>query len=32
MAQLSATLGVEPDERIEDVEREIIDGPHLPRE
>src|SRR3954469_17074224 len=29
--QLSAALGVEPDDRIEDVEREIVDGPHLPR-
>ena len=31
MAQVSAALGVDPDERIEDVEREIVDGPHLPR-
>jgi ATP-dependent helicase/nuclease subunit A len=30
-AQLSAALGVNPDDRIEDVEREIVDGPHLPR-
>jgi ATP-dependent helicase/nuclease subunit A len=30
-AQLSAALGVDPTERIEDVEREIIDGPNLPR-
>src|SRR5260370_9664468 len=30
-AQMSAELGVDPDERIEDVEREIVDGPHLPR-
>src|SRR3954470_17445061 len=29
--QLSAALGVEPGDRIEDVEREIVDGPHLPR-
>jgi ATP-dependent helicase/nuclease subunit A len=30
-AQMAATLGVEADDRIEDVEREIVDGPHLPR-
>jgi len=30
-AQLSAALGVDPADRIEDVEREIVDGPHLPR-
>src|SRR5258708_2400242 len=30
-AQMSAELGVDPNERIEDVEREIVDGPHLPR-
>src|SRR5258707_4404396 len=30
-AQMSAELVVDPDERIEDVEREIRDGPHLPR-
>ncbi len=30
-AQLSAALGVGPDDRIEDVEREIVDGPYLPR-
>ncbi|KJC47415.1 helicase UvrD [Bradyrhizobium sp. LTSP885] len=30
-AQMSAALGVEPDDRIEDVEREIVDGPNLPR-
>jgi len=29
--QLSAALGVAPDDRIEDVEREIVDGPNLPR-
>src|SRR6266850_5405064 len=29
--QISAALGVEPDDRIEEVEREIIDGPNLPR-
>ncbi|UPJ54648.1 double-strand break repair helicase AddA [Bradyrhizobium sp. 200] len=29
--QISAALGVEPDDRIEDVEREILDGPNLPR-
>ena len=30
-AQISAALGVDPDDRIEDVERDILDGPHLPR-
>ncbi|MBR0871575.1 double-strand break repair helicase AddA [Bradyrhizobium tropiciagri] len=30
-AQMSAALGVSPDDRIEDVEREIVDGPNLPR-
>jgi ATP-dependent helicase/nuclease subunit A len=30
-AQVSAALGVDPAERIEDVEREMIDGPNLPR-
>ena len=30
-AQLSAALGVGVDDRIEDVEHEIVDGPHLPR-
>ena len=30
-AQMSAALGVDPDDRIEDVEREIVDGPNLPR-
>jgi ATP-dependent helicase/nuclease subunit A len=29
--ELSAALGVGPDNRIEDVEDEIVDGPHLPR-
>src|ERR1700744_2957845 len=29
--QVSAALGVDPNDRIEDVEREIVDGPHLPR-
>lgn len=29
--QMSAVLGVDPGDTIEDVEREIIDGPHLPR-
>ncbi len=29
--ELSAALGVGPDDRIDDVEREIVDGPHLPR-
>ena len=30
-AQVSAALGVDPGDYLEDVEREIIDGPHLPR-
>jgi ATP-dependent helicase/nuclease subunit A len=30
-AQMSAALGVDPNDRIEDVEREIVDGPNLPR-
>jgi ATP-dependent helicase/nuclease subunit A len=30
-AQMSAVLGVDPGDAIEDVEREIVDGPHLPR-
>ncbi|OCK57734.1 double-strand break repair helicase AddA [Bradyrhizobium sp. LMTR 3] len=30
-AQISAALGVGPNDRIEDVERDIIDGPNLPR-
>src|SRR3981189_216143 len=30
-AQVPAALGVDPADRIEDVEREIVDGPHLPR-
>jgi ATP-dependent helicase/nuclease subunit A len=30
-AQMSAALGVADSDRIEDVEREILDGPHLPR-
>ena len=30
-AQMSTALGVAPDDRIEDVEREIVDGPNLPR-
>jgi ATP-dependent helicase/nuclease subunit A len=30
-AQMSAALGVDASDRIEDVEREIVDGPHLPR-
>ena len=29
--QVSAALGVDPGDYIEDVEHEIIDGPHLPR-
>src|SRR6202023_2202941 len=27
-AQMSSALGIDPQERIEDVEREIVDGPH----
>ncbi|WP_426438150.1 double-strand break repair helicase AddA [Bradyrhizobium genosp. P] len=30
-AQMSAALGVAPDDRIEDVERDIVDGRNLPR-
>jgi ATP-dependent helicase/nuclease subunit A len=30
-AQISAALGVDPNDRLEDVERDILDGPHLPR-
>jgi ATP-dependent helicase/nuclease subunit A len=30
-AQMSAVLGVDPSDTIEDVERAIVDGPHLPR-
>ena len=30
-AQMSAALGVDPGDYIEDVEREIVDGPYLPR-
>jgi ATP-dependent helicase/nuclease subunit A len=30
-AQMSAALGVAAGDRIEEVEREIVDGPHLPR-
>src|SRR6476661_2301891 len=29
--QISAALGVSPDDRIEDVEVDIVDGPNLPR-
>ncbi len=29
--QVSAALGVSPNDRIEDVERDIVDGPNLPR-
>src|SRR6201994_3634541 len=29
--QISAALGVDPTDRIEDVERAIVDGPHLPQ-
>src|SRR5882672_4266604 len=30
-AQMCAALGVDPTDRIEDVEREMVDGPNLPR-
>lgn len=30
-AQVSEALGVDPGDYIEDVEREMVDGPHLPR-
>ena len=30
-AQINAALGVDRDDRIEDVERDIVDGPNLPR-
>jgi ATP-dependent helicase/nuclease subunit A len=30
-SQMSAALGVDDDDRIEDVERDILDGPYLPR-
>ncbi len=30
-AQISAALGLDPGDRIEDIERAILDGPHLPR-
>jgi ATP-dependent helicase/nuclease subunit A len=30
-AQMSAALGVDPAARIEDIEHDIVDGPHLPR-
>ena len=30
-AQVSAALGVDPDDRIEAVERDIVEGPNLPR-
>jgi ATP-dependent helicase/nuclease subunit A len=30
-AQMSAALGVDDDDRIEDIERDILDGPYLPR-
>lgn len=31
MTQITAALGVSASERIEDIEREIVDGPNLPR-
>ncbi len=31
MVQVARTLGVNPDERLEDIDREILDGPYLPR-
>jgi ATP-dependent helicase/nuclease subunit A len=30
LAQLSRTLGVQPDDKIEDIERSIVEGPHAP--
>ncbi|MBR0824763.1 double-strand break repair helicase AddA [Bradyrhizobium manausense] len=30
-AQMAAVLGVSPDDRLEDIEQEILDGPFLPR-
>jgi ATP-dependent helicase/nuclease subunit A len=30
-AQIAAALGVDPSDRIEDIEREIVDGPYIPR-
>ncbi len=30
-AAMSAALGVSPDDRLDEVEREIVDGPYLPR-
>lgn len=30
-AQMSAALGVDPNDRIEEVERDIVEGPNLPR-
>lgn len=30
-AQLARTLGVTADDRLADIERDIVDGPHLPR-
>jgi ATP-dependent helicase/nuclease subunit A len=31
VAQMSSALGVDPDEQIEDIEREIVDGPYVRR-
>ncbi|HEU0081719.1 MAG TPA: UvrD-helicase domain-containing protein, partial [Bradyrhizobium sp.] len=31
VAQVSAVLGFDPQERLDEVEREIVDGPYLPR-
>jgi ATP-dependent helicase/nuclease subunit A len=31
MAQVSSALGVDPGARLDDIEREIVDGPYLPR-
>ena len=31
MAQVSSALGVDPSERLDELEREIVDGPHLPK-
>jgi ATP-dependent helicase/nuclease subunit A len=31
MAQVARALGIDPDERLADIERAIVDGPNLPR-
>jgi ATP-dependent helicase/nuclease subunit A len=32
LAQMARALGIDPDERLEDIERAIVDGPNLPRD